>query len=158
MATVLIKSILNDCKSSLIRDKMGYRSNVAYMIAFHDPEQYWSFIAESKCDPDTSDCWTEWEDDMFKQNDDDLSIQFSADDIKWYSNYKDVMCHENLWYKAEQRLENTPLDFGKGVCSGYFTRIGEAEDDIDSKVFGDAPPYDFINLYREIKVKWKERV
>lgn len=106
---------------------MGYRSNVQYVIQFHTPEDYWGFIAESKLDPDTEMCFCEeWADDCFIQNDEQLCIEFEALDVKWYKSYEDVMCHNNLWDKAEHR----------GICDGIFIRYGENDDDVEEKSFG----------------------
>jgi hypothetical protein len=125
---------------------MGYRSDVAYMIKFNKAEDYWGFIAESKCDPDTLECFT---DEGFKQNDALFALQFGADQVKWYHDYEDVKCHLALWDKAEDRDQNS-----HGVCDGYYARIGEGVDDIEEKSFGDDPPFDYINIERELRINW----
>jgi hypothetical protein len=125
---------------------MGYRSDVAYMIQFHDKGEYWGFIAEAKCDPETAICFA---DEGFKQNDALLAIQFGADQVKWYPDYEDVMCHSALWDKAKYRD-----DSNKGVCDGYFARIGEEADDVEERQFGQEPPYDYINIVKELQINW----
>ena len=129
---------------------MGYRSDVAYMITFHKPEDYWGFVAEAKCDPETQLCFT---DEGFKQNDEKLAIMFSADSVKWYPDYEDVKCHRALWEKALDRD-----DMVKETCDGYFARIGEETDDIEEKQFGIEPPYDYINIHRSIRTYFNEGV
>jgi hypothetical protein len=124
---------------------MGYRSDVAYMIQFAKQEDYWGFVAEAKCDPETSACFT---DDGFKQNDKLHALQFGADQVKWYPDYDDVKCHKALWAKAEDR---------DASCDGYFVRIGEEVDDIEEKSFGDEPPYDYINIERALHINWESR-
>ena len=126
---------------------MGYRSDVGYMIQFHDKENYWGFVAEAKCDPDTAICFS---DDGFKQNDKLLSVQFSADQVKWYPDYEDVKCHILLWNKASDREDKS-----HGICDGYFVRIGEELDDITELQFGDEPPYDYINVQRVLQTNWE---
>jgi hypothetical protein len=114
---------------------MGYRSNVQYVIQFHKPEDYWGFIAESKLDPDTAECFCEeWTQDCFTQNDAELCIEFQADDVKWYESYEDVICHTNLWNKAEFR----------NVCDGFFVRYGESDDDTEQKSFGNQSNINWI--------------
>ena len=132
--------------------KMGYRSDVAYMIQFHKPEDYWGFIAEASADPDTAMCWSKEEHEAFKQNDDELAIQFGADQVKWYPDYPDVKCHANLWWKASEREDNQ-----KGMCDGYFVRIGEEPDDVEERQFGEEPPFDYINIHREIETIWRNK-
>ena len=128
---------------------MGYRSDVAYMIKFHDKEDYWGFIAEAKLDPETSFCFT---DEGFKQNDALFALQFGADQVKWYPDYDDVKCHRALWEKAMARD-----DSNEGVCDGYYARIGEESDDIEEKQFGQEPPYDYINIERALHINWESR-
>ena len=125
---------------------MGYRSDVAYMIQFQNNEDYWGFIAEAKCDPDTSACFT---DEGFKQDDTKWCVMFGADQVKWYPDYDDVKCHRALWQKALDREESS-----HGVCDGYYARIGEEVDDIEEKSFGDDPPFDYININRELQINW----
>lgn len=128
---------------------MGYRSDVAYMIKFHKAEDYWGFIAEATADPDTMMCWDKEEWASFKQNDAELAIQFGADQVKWYPDYPDVMCHDKLWRKASEREDNN-----EGMCDGYFVRIGEELDDIVEYQFGQEPPYDYIEINRSIQLNW----
>lgn len=128
---------------------MGYRSDVAYMITFHKAEDYWGFIAEATSDPDTAMCFDKEEWGSFKQNDKELSIQFSAESVKWYDEYPDVSCHMNLWVKARDRDTNNDA-----VCDGFYVRIGEQVDDIDERSFGQEPPYDYIDVQRSIKINW----
>ena len=126
---------------------MGYRSQVAYMIQFHKQENYWGFVAEAKCDPDTAICFS---DEGFKQNDKSFSVHFGADHVKWYPDYEDVKCHTALWDKAVDREEK-----GQGICSGYFARIGEELEDIIELSFGGEPPYDYINIERSLHINWE---
>jgi hypothetical protein len=116
------------------------------MITFHNKEDYWGFVAEAKCDPETAICFA---DEGFKQNDALLALQFGADQVKWYPDYDDVKCHRALWEKAMARD-----DSNEGVCDGYFARIGEESGDIEEKQFGQEPPYDYINIVRELHINW----
>ena len=124
---------------------MGYRSDVAYMIKFEKREDYWGFVAEAKCDPDTAICF---EDEGFKQNDELQALQFGADQVKWYPDYEDVKCHTALLDKAEDR---------DCSCDGYFVRIGESLDDIVELSFGDDPPVDYISVERALHINWESK-
>lgn len=126
---------------------MGYRSDVAYKIDFHTDEAYWGFVAKAKLDPETAECF---EDEAFKQDDENKNLRFYATQVKWYESYDEVDCHTKLWDNAcEFELTH---DADKNLCSGYFVRIGEEYDDIETKDFGNDPPYNDLGVRRELIV------
>ena len=129
---------------------MGYRSEVAYKIAFDKKEDFWGFIAEAKLDPETSLCFNKEEHDWwdFEVDEEHYQIRLLAQAVKWYSDYPEVMCHEKLWEKAEARCDEEQID-----VQGAWCRIGEESDDNDEKFFGD-DPYEFVSISRQIVVDW----
>jgi hypothetical protein len=130
---------------------MGYRSDVAYKIQFHTDEAYWGFVAKVKLDPETSFCF---EDDSFKQDDEDKSLKMYATQVKWYESYDDVDCHTKLWDYAEEYDRTKGEGNEHGLCSGYFIRIGEEYDDIETKDFGFDPPYRDLDISRDLIVNF----
>lgn len=57
-------------------------------------------------------------------------ITFSADNVKWYPHYADVICHEKLFAAFE----------ADGNFSGSFVRLGENDDDCEYRSFGEEEP------------------
>jgi len=128
---------------------MGYRSDVAYKIAFNMKEDFWGFIAEAKLDPETSLCFGEHEDwgDAFEVDEQKYEIRFLAEGWKWYDEYPEVKAHMALWYKAQARDE-------EGIeVDGAFCRIGEEADDNAEEYFGN-DPYDMVRISRQVVVDW----
>ena len=58
-------------------------------------------------------------------------------DWKWYPDYPDVMAWDEMW-NAMQDIEG---------ISGYFCRVGENLDDIETDEFGDDPCYDYFQPF-----------
>ena len=65
---------------------------------------------------------------------------WSFEDVKWYSDYDDVRLFTRLWDQFESREHE---------FSGGFARIGEDDEDAESKYFGN-DPYDLVILSRAI--------
>jgi hypothetical protein len=127
---------------------MGYRSTVAYKIAFNMKEDFWGFIAEAKLDPETSLCFDNKEnEDKFEVDEEKYEIRFLAEDWKWYDDYPEVKAHEALFNKAEERDE-------EGIeVDGAFCRIGEESDDNHERYFGN-DPYEMVCISRQVIVDW----
>ena len=103
---------------------MGYRSQVAYVIAFEDKPTLNEFIslvmlkggleaqALRECQMDISEgafsCYR---------------INFWADDVKWYDSYPEVEAHTWLYHYAVERFEDK--------CAYRFLRVGEEQADIE---------------------------
>ena len=71
---------------------MGYRSDVAYVIRFGTAEQRDTFVELVKHRNDDMtqaliECETEYEEPI---------ITFEVQDVKWYSDYKEVRAHQAL--------------------------------------------------------------
>lgn len=85
---------------------MGYRSDVAYTIAFKNKEHRIRFMATASLDPDI----------LLEEFEllDDTSVMFYRQDIKWYPDYD--------YYKAHERLLETAKE---QECEWEFCRVGE---------------------------------
>jgi hypothetical protein len=127
---------------------MGYRSTVAYKIAFNMKEDFWGFIAESKLDPETALCFDdEVNEGKFEVDEKKYEIRFLAEDWKWYDDYPEVKAHEALFNKAEERdSEGIEVD-------GAYCRIGEESDDNHERYFG-VDPYEMVCISRQVIVDW----
>ena len=127
---------------------MGYRSTVAYKIAFNMKEDFWGFIAEAKLDPETALCFDNKEnEDKFEVDEEKYEIRFLAEDWKWYDDYPEVKAHEALFNKAEERDE-------EGIeVDGAFCRVGEESDDNHERYFGN-DPYEMVCISRQVIVDW----
>jgi hypothetical protein len=129
---------------------MGYRSNVAYTIRFTSDDDtlnrqaFFTFIAEAKsndsCRAALEDC------DVDEQ---DLRINFTAEDIKWYDNIPIVEDHTALIDLAEETIEDNESE-----CVGYiFIRTGENEDDNEVRAKG-LYNFDWLWIRRTIERDW----
>ena len=127
---------------------MGYRSTVAYKIAFNMKEDFWGFIAEAKLDPETALCFDNKEnEDKFEVDEEKYEIRFLAEDWKWYDDYPEVKAHEALFNKAEERdSEGIEVD-------GAYCRVGEESDDNHERYFGN-DPYEMVCISRQVIVDW----
>ena len=128
---------------------MGYRSDVAYRLEFHNEEQWNVFLIEAKAKPETRLCF---EDEDLKVDYENHAITLVACGVKWYSDYPDVSCHDKLLELCDAYNERFEETDGY-VCSYLFRRVGESEDDIETRDGGDAD-YDWIELQRSLLVNW----
>ena len=123
---------------------MGYRSSVAYVIAFADEHTMGKFVNHVFGSGDEhlinalKDC---------EVNFDSKRINFYAGDVKWYDSYDDIKGHTRLYELCHD--EDTPF-FNK---SDYrFIRIGEESEDIQEDCScGDFDPYDDFYVARSIE-------
>jgi hypothetical protein len=132
---------------------MGYRSQVAGIISVNrvliKPES-----GESYYDYDRAkfkemigfikltkfyELWSQSSDkDAFGWKD-GAFILYGAD-WKWYPDYPDVQAWEEMWENM-QDIEG---------ISGYFCRVGEDTDDVETDEFGDDPCYDYFQPFTAI--------
>ena len=136
---------------------MGYRSDVAYKITFHDKDQWNVFLIEAKSKPETRLCF---EDEDLEVDHEKCEIRFLCEGTKWYSDYPDVKCHELLLdlcdeynERLDKELEGSPPCKPEYVASYLFRRIGESDDDCEER-FGGEPDWDDIYLSRSLVVSW----
>ena len=137
---------------------MGYRSLVAYTIRFvgdedvKNEQSFSTFLAEAKSKIPA--LWTGEKDSINEWLTIDMTkLQFNfhtPHDIKWYPDYADVKAHHELWKLA--------FDFHNDneTIVGQYIEIGENEDDITKKEFGDLDD-DYIGLRREITCDWLDK-
>jgi hypothetical protein len=135
---------------------MGYRSLVAYTIRFvsdddkQSEQSFNTFLCEAKAKipalwAGKEDSINEWlEINMMK-----WQFNFhTPHDIKWYPDYDEVKAHMALWDLAREFNEDSEC-----FVVGQYIEIGENEDDITKKEFGDLEE-DYISLRREIICDW----
>jgi len=127
---------------------MGYRSQVAYTIRFvsdddtMNKQSFFTFIAEAKSKPECAQAFGA--DDALVVDESKFTINFYADDVKWYDGYPDVDCHNNLISLASEWVD------GGNIALGYsFVRIGEDASDITERNGGQFD-WDWINVSRQI--------
>ena len=114
---------------------MGYRSQVAYVIAFdEDSNAMGKFInyVMGSGDEHMIEALKACEVD-FETN----RINFYYTDVKWYESYEDVKGHTRLYELCTN--EETPF---YPQASAKFIRVGEEMGDIEENDYGDDPPYD----------------
>lgn len=124
---------------------MGYRSQVAYVIAFdEDANVMGKFInyVMGSGDEHMITALKECEVD-FKAN----RINFYATDVKWYESYVDVQGHTRLYELCIN--EETPF---YPHAHARFVRVGEEDGDVQAEDFGDDPPYDDFYPITEIRL------
>ena len=127
---------------------MGYRSRVAYTIRFVSDDDtmnkhsFFTFIAEAKSKPECAQAFGR--DDALVVDESKFTINFYADDVKWYDGYPDVDCHNNLINLASEWVD------GGNTALGYsFVRTGEDIGDIVERNGGQFE-WDWINVSCQI--------
>jgi hypothetical protein len=142
---------------------MGYRSTVAYTIRFIPVEQdgidfvmaeerakgcFFTFIAEAKSKETVSGAFL---DEDLKVDEKNLTINFFADNVKWYDSYEDVQCHECLMGLSREWAEDG--DCSSPYIGGVFARIGEELEDLTHECWGEGD-YDWISINRDMSCDW----
>ena len=135
---------------------MGYRSLVAYTIRFvgnddkKSEQSFNTFLCEAKAKIPA--LWAGEEDSINEWLEIDMTKwQFNfhtPHDIKWYPDYDEVKAHMALWDLAREFNEDSEC-----FVVGQYIEIGENEDDVTKKEFGDLEE-DYIRLNREIVCDW----
>ena len=128
---------------------MGYRSDVAYKITFHNKDQWNVFLIEAKAKPETRLCF---EDNDMVVDHDKCEIRFLAHAVKWYSDYPEVKCHDLLLELVDE-YDQRDTEGTEYIASYLFRRIGESDDDCEER-FGGEPDWDDIYLSRSLVVSW----
>jgi hypothetical protein len=144
---------------------MGYRSDVAYTIRFNDENSYRLFIAEAKS-KDLGKCFSN-DDSYYEEavcDDEKWAINFSAQSVKWYDSFPDVVMHNQLialaedWIQSELHRQIKDGVEGNSETTyrlGYiFTRIGEDVTDIEERAEGEYD-WDWIRVSRQIITDWQ---
>jgi len=104
---------------------MGYRSNVTYAV--QAPEQ--TMMAKLAAWRLAGEHTQALKECLIGVCEGVGYVTFSANAVKWYLQYADVMCHENLFaaFEADDNF------------SGSFVRLGE-NDDAEYRSFGEEEP------------------
>jgi hypothetical protein len=148
---------------------MGYRSNVAYIIA-GEKEAMMGALAEIRLahpniqsaldgggEGDDAVIITETTintNEAYRSGGDSktmevVTLAWKCDSVKWYDSYDFVQSHTALWNFFAERAEDMNVE-------GKFIRIGEEDDDNELKGFGgeqqDFQLYDVISFSRTIEV------
>ena len=121
---------------------MGYRSDVAFLITSATPEQLHGFIATLKLANTNPEIIKALNEHCVLTN---KGLGFYANDWKWYEGYTDVDALEAVWQSAVEHEEDFDL-------SGVFVRIGESDDDNESRSFGPNAPYDYLRIHRNLDI------
>ena len=133
---------------------MGYRSDVAYTIRFTDDhdtnneQSFYTFLLEAKANPQLQIALAEVEINHKKQ-----MFTFSANDVKWYDNYPDVISHTALFEQAKSWAEQMSQQKLHCRIGAVFTRIGENTDDCEEIGVGDYD-WEWIRVSRQIITDW----
>ena len=116
---------------------MGYRSEVAYVIAFEDKTTLNEFISLVMLKGGLyADALKECQIEVAEGVCSCYRINFYADDVKWYDSYPDVEAHTWLYQYAVDRFEDK--------CAYRFLRVGEEQNDIEDE---HSDPSDKFDLY-----------
>lgn len=122
---------------------MGYRSDVAYIIKFKNKEDRDAFVdlMMAKDDPHIAEAVKET-----MHDDEEGTVRFSVESVKWYDSYPDVASHMQLLDIADE-IEGA--DF-------RFVRIGEESDDVEIRSGGDGDHclYEQLDVARRIEKNW----
>ena len=125
---------------------MGYRSTVAIYIGRVDGEapSIPEALALAKTKGVISHDYFEkgWNSDSYGWDDD--KFYFYQDWVKWYDSFEDVKAMEDLYRFFEEMGDES------GAYQGKFCRLGEEDDDVEDKAFGDAP-WDYMFIKRSIE-------
>jgi hypothetical protein len=133
---------------------MGYRSDVAYTIRFvddHDTnnhQSFFTFLAEAKADPRCALALEQVDIHESRQE-----INFSAEDVKWYESYVDVISHTALFDQARSWVDQTLQQQLVCTIGAIFMRIGESTDDVEEIAVGDYN-WDWMHISRQIVTDW----
>jgi hypothetical protein len=122
---------------------MGYRSEVAVVIAFKDTEQRDTFLAiqVAKKNEDMNDVLKELK--KLESN----KLFYYASDVKWYDSYGFVKAMTDLYLEAVEL-------YGDDGAGYRFTRIGEEVEDIEISEDGSYDDlWDYTSINRSIDVE-----
>jgi len=121
---------------------MGYRSEVAYVVAFKDEAQRDTFLALqiAKKDDNINEALKEVK--KLESN----KLFYYADSVKWYDSYEGVKAHTDLYLEAVEL-------YGDDGAGYRFTRIGEEVEDIEISEDGEYDDlWDYTSISRCIDV------
>ena len=126
---------------------MGYRSEVVFAIRGKKDAITAFLVKQRLTQPDVVDdpCWKD-----IKVSGDGAVIHFHAPDVKWCPGYPGVQFFERFWSDAEAYGGDFTEELQDGVLEGGFARLGEEDDDTDTRYFGEEG-YDLVSISRAIR-------
>lgn len=68
---------------------------------------------------------------------------------RWYDSDEDVQAHKAVFCHFEELYDNFPNERPYNLLVGAFVRIGDDDDDIESRYWGD-DPYDLLSVQRMV--------
>ena len=93
------------------------------------------------------------------EDDKDFAVLYLHDNCKWYAGYPDVAAIEAVWDHFVEALElgenpdGAELEDPRRNIDMAFVRIGEEDNDIESRYHG-SDPYDLVCLNRSVEVSF----
>ena len=133
---------------------MGYRSDIQIVIVGPEPiivGKWAEFLLTNPWTGKGKDPLANTNDLTITKDDKGATICFRASDWKWYDSYPDVQRFEKVWdiyqelYDQAEELMGVKAD----QISGAFVRIGEEDDDTETRYFGNEG-YGLIQVSRAI--------
>lgn len=104
---------------------MGYYSEVAYVAVGKKDDILAAIAAWRLNSPDKAGIHLD-EVDIVPRGNEHLLVSFYADSTKWYDSFEGIQAHESFLLS----LEDKPI-------AARFVRIGEDENDIETRTYGD---------------------
>lgn len=127
---------------------MGYRSHVLVLIqgAKVDVDSQLAALRITSPDPKILE-WIKEFDRITEE--DQLTLRYEGQDVKWYPDYGDVQGIESVWqhFSELEGVEDVPVFVGK------FLRVGEDDNDNEERSFGE-DPYDLAEISRTIESEY----
>jgi len=134
---------------------MGYRSTVAYTIRFIPPQKdepekgltaqncratFFTFLAEAKANGDTAGAIADSE--YLTIDEKELTLNFFADDVKWYESYPDVQKVMEVFRFIDDEVESS--------WQYEFVRLGEDDNDVEVRSSDD--PQWYLQVIRSVEL------
>jgi hypothetical protein len=121
---------------------MGYRSQLAYIIEFHNVQDRDAFVALmlAKNEEALTEAIIDTDHGYAKP-----LITYQAEDVKWYPDYPYVKAHTHIYASAKELYD----------AAYKFVRLGEDDDDVEQEWEADKAyklnvPFNCLNLVRSI--------
>jgi hypothetical protein len=130
---------------------MGYRSDIQMVIIGPEPiivGKWAEFILTNPWTGEGKDPLSNTDDLTITRDDVCATICLYGSGWKWYDSYPDVQRFEAIWELYKELYDETE-GVEPGRLCGAFVRIGENDDDTETRYFGDEG-YELIQVSRAI--------
>lgn len=130
---------------------MGYRSDIQMVIIGPEPiivGKWAEFILTNPWTGEGKDPLANTADLTITKDDESAAICLCGSGWKWYDSYPDVQRFEKVW-DTYKELHDETEGIEPGRLSGAFVRIGENDDDTETRYFGNEG-YGLIQVSRAI--------